>query len=192
LSREKAEFLLSAVIVLFLIWILWEARNWPAPSKLFPWSLGFTVLLLALVQLGVAWRAALQESRLGIPMRSEESWETGGLHREDEKHGHDASPGLLVTTSASETPLGFPDSSHRKVVTMCGWILAFFLGIWLAGFKAGSLFLTFAFLKFSANEKALISATIAAGICLFFWIVFDLALKIPLDNGVLGHYFSLN
>jgi hypothetical protein len=183
LSRKKAELLLSALFVLFLIWTLWEARNWPAPSKLFPWSLGLSVLLLAMVQLAVAWRAAFRVSP-AVSVRMKKARRDDELTREHERGGEHA--------SAESSPVRSLDTARWRILAICGWIVAFFLGIWLVGFKLGSLLLTFAFLKFTANERTLISAALAAGTSLFFWLVFDIALKIPLDNGILGHYFSLN
>lgn len=184
MSPKKAELLLSALVVLFLSWILWEARNWPAPSKLFPWALGFSVLLLALAQLVVAWRAASQKSRAGVSLPAQKPVKEDQSSRDHEMRGNQP--------STDWTPRPALDAARWRMLTICGWIGAFFFGIWLIGFKLGSLLLTFAFLKFTANERWSISAAIAVGTALFFWIVFDIALKIPLDNGILEHYFSLN
>jgi hypothetical protein len=194
LSPKKTELLLSVLIVLFLSWIVWEARNWPAPSKLFPWSLGFTVLVLALVQLGAAWRAALQESRARISMPAEATLEQDAVNQARISGSAEGSAGLPGETnvSADATFAGTSDAIRRRALTICAWIVVFFLVIWLTGFKAGSLLLTFTFMKFTANEKWWISAAIAVGTCLFFWLVFDIALRIPLDNGVLADYFRLH
>ena len=178
MSRKKAELLLSALFVLFLIWTLWEARNWPAPSKLFPWALGLSVLLLAMVQLALAWRAAFRVSP-SVSGTMEKGRGEDELTREYKSGGEHAPTELM-------------DAAPRRILAICGWIVAFFLGIWLVGFELGSLLLSFAFLKFTATESLLISAAIAVGTALFFWLVFDIALKIPLDNGILGYYFSLN
>jgi hypothetical protein len=178
LSRQKTEFLLSVVIVFFLVWALWEARHWPGPSKLFPWSLGFTVLALALLQVGVAWRA-LKESRAGALGKT-------GLGNADGSQGAVASP------SVSQHSVMAQHTARQRVVTICCWIVAFFLGLWLLGFKLGSLCLTFAFLKFTAGEKWMISAAIALGTYLFFWLVFDMALGVPLGNGLIADYLALN
>jgi len=194
LSRKKIEFLFSGLIVLFLLWIVWEARNWPAPSKFFPWSLGFTVLVLALVQLVVALCAVLQEIRLGVLVQRKEKLGPDAVNSGYDKRVDDEPKGSRAGTNpyASEPSVLAQDSAPRRAVTICGWIVAFFLGIWLVGFKFGSLFLTFAFMKFTANEKWMISASIAVRTYLFLWIVFDIALKVPLDNGFIAAYFGLN
>jgi hypothetical protein len=47
-------------------------------------------------------------------------------------------------------------------------------------------------MKVTAKEKWPISAAMALGTYLFFWLVFDIGLKLPLDNGFLTDYFSLD
>jgi hypothetical protein len=179
LSRNKIDFLFSVLVVFFLIWALWEARNWPAPSKLFPWSLGFIVLTLALIQLGVAWRAALKESRADDFAKKEL----------DDANG---TPVAGTNRPVSENLVIHTDTARQRVITICCWIVGFFIGIWLLGFKLGSLCLTFAFLKFTANENWTLSTVIAVASYLFFWLVFDIALRAPLGSGFIGDYFGLN
>ena len=143
-SRTIIELLISVLIVFFFVWVLWEARNWPAQSKLFPWSLGLSSLGLALIQVVVAWRAAVKESAAQPDAKTETDGATSA----------DSGP---FVSEASAIPAGW------RAVTICGWVVGFFLGIWLLGFKVGSLCLTFLFLKVTANEKWTISAAIAVG-----------------------------
>jgi Tripartite tricarboxylate transporter TctB family len=180
LSRNKIDFLFSALVVFFLIWALWEARNWPGHSRLFPWSLGFIVLSLALTQLGLAWGRIVRDGRID---------DIG------EKNGLDdiaKSPSGAVNDPLSQKILVTPDTARRRVITICCWIVGFFIGIWLLGFKLGSLCLTFLFLKFTANENWTLSTVIAVATYLFFWLVFDIMLKAPLGSGFVGDYLGLN
>ena len=166
-SRNKVELLISVLVVLFFVWILWEARNWPAQSKLFPWSLGLSSLVLALIQVAIAGHAAFKEPCL------------------DAETGVGNGP-----ASRDRSPAGSEAAARWRALVLCGWIVGFFLGICLLGFKVGALCLTFFFLKFTANENWTISAAIAVGSYLFFWLVFDVALGVPLDNGLIGDYFG--
>jgi hypothetical protein len=136
-------------------------------------------LTLALVQAGVALRAALKESRI----------DDFPENRLDDTNG---SPSAGVTGPVSETLSVSPETARRRIITICCWIVGFFVGIWLLGFKLGSLCLTFAFLKFTAKEKWAISAAIAVASYLFFWLVFDIALRAPLGSGLIGDYFGMN
>jgi hypothetical protein len=167
-SRNKVELLISVIVVLFFVWILWEARNWPAQSKLFPWSLGLSSLVLALIQVTIAVRAAFKELATDA--------ETGA---EDGRASADRS--FSVSEAAA---------ARWRALILCGWVVGFFLGICLLGFKVGALCLTFLFLRFTANENWTISAAMAVGSYLFFWLVFDVALGVPLDNGLIGDYFG--
>lgn len=178
MAKKRIEFSFSVLIVLFLAWVLWEARNWPAPSRLFPWSLGFTVLGLALIQVVVAWRATLKASENAVLGRE--------LDGERENPKADAGFGVAGDLVVPQ------EIVRRRTWTICIWILGFFLGIWLLGFKFGSLGLTFVFLKFTAKETWFISAAIALGTYLFFWLVFDIALRVPLASGLIADYFALN
>jgi hypothetical protein len=176
-SRKKIELVLSLLIVAFLAWAVWEARHWPAQSKLFPWSLGFTVFALALLQLAISLRAALTEGRAAsASAKLRDDRDTTGFTRESLPQG----AGLA------------PDVSRKRTIIIGFWIVAFYAGISLLGFKLGSLLLTFLFLKVPAKENWITSTAIAAGSYLFFWLVFDVGLKVPLGSGLLGEYFGFN
>jgi hypothetical protein len=188
LSRKVIEFSFSAVIVLFLAWVLWEPKNWPAPARLFPWSLGFSVLALALVQLVVAGRAVIAERKTNASLRVNDKLpeDTAGARGQHLVAGK--APGVAANSAAWATPA--PGPAGSRAVTLCVWLVAFYLVIWLLGFKIGSFFLTLAFLKFTAREKWPISAAMALGAYLFLWLVFDIGLKLPLDNGILADLFT--
>ena len=89
--------------------------------------------------------------------------------------------------------LNLPDEVvRRRVLVMCGWILVFFLGIWLLGFRVGSFLLTLAFLKFGASESWRVSV-VAGGISyLFFLLVFHFALQVPLAPGLLTESLGMD
>jgi hypothetical protein len=193
-SRKKIEFLFSAAIVLFMIWFIWEPQNWPAPARLFPWSLGFSVLALTLIQFVVAGRAVIREIRTGSAAQLKDHMANDIADVSDHHRVGDAAEAPIVPMSppalGHATPA--PEPAGRRLITICIWIAAFFLGIWLVGFKLGSFFLTIAFMKAAAKEKWPISAAMALGTYLFFWLVFDIGLKLPLGNGFLADYFSLD
>jgi len=193
-SRKKIEFLFSVVIVLFLVWVLWEPQNWPAPARLFPLSLGFSVLALALIQFVAAGRAMIREIRTGSAAqpKNELARDTVGFRDRHRTGDEAATPTVAMNPPHSRRTAPAPEPAGQRVITICLWIVGFFLGIWLVGFKFGSFFLTFAFMKFAAKEKWPISAAMALGTYLFFWLVFDIGLKLPLGNGLIADYFFLD
>ena len=152
MSPKRIELLFSALIVLLLAWGLWTARTWPVHSRIFPWSIGSGVLVLAVVQLIGSVRGVIGA--------------TVGLTLPDE----------VV---------------QRRVLVMCGWILVFFLGIWLLGFRVGSFLLTVAFLKLGASESWRVSVAAGGISYLFFLLVFHFALQVPLAPGLLTESLGL-
>jgi hypothetical protein len=176
-SRRLVEFLFSAAIVIFLGWVLWEPKDWPAPARLFPWSLGLSVLALALIQFVVSGRALLAERKTAARTNSKHEWTSEPVTA--------AGPSFGAGACAPSDH----EPAHRRVMTIVVCLVAFFLGLCLVGFNVGSLLLTFAFLKFTAKEKWSVSAAMAVGTYLFFWLIFDLGLKLPLGNGLLADYF---
>ena len=194
LQQKKIELLLSLLIVLFLLWILWEPRNWPEPARFYPWSLGLTVLGLALIQLAVAARAVIKHRRTGAQLsadsRAQRNPENSRAKNRKNDANEESNGGANVLMIEHAEP--DQDSSRQRTVAICVWIVVFFLGIWLIGFKIGAFLLTVTFMRFTAKEKWSISAAMGLGTFLFFWLVFDVALKVPLGNGVLADYFSSN
>ncbi len=189
MSPKRIELVVSLIIVLLLIWVLWEARGWPPHSRLFPWLIGFSVLVLAVIQLGSSiWNILTADSMLhevaeAFPPTHSAATEEGGV--------------AFMTTDKDSPQLDHQpeviaelEIVHRRVIGICAWIIVFFLGIWLLGFKITSLLLTFAFLKFSANERWAISVTLSVANYLFFLIVFDYALRVPLSSGLLLESFA--
>jgi hypothetical protein len=164
-SRNKVDLLISVLVVFFFLWIVWESRNWPTQSKLFPWALGLSSLVLALIQVAIAARAARRRPAA-----------EAGLSDGRARAG---------ASSVSEGAV-----ARRRAFIMCGWVVGFFLGICLLGFKVGAFGLTFLFLRFTAKETWATSAGMAVASYLFFWLVFDVALGVPLDNGFIGDYFG--
>jgi hypothetical protein len=148
---------------------MWEVRLWPPQSRLFPWSVGLSVLCLALVQLGIAVRNLFKsEPTVPYPARFSAQGEDSHSSRQ-----------LEVV-------------KRRRITTIYGWIVIFFIGIWLLGFKVGALVLTFAFLRLAADERWWMSAAFAVTSYLFFLLVFDFALQVPLGAGLIADYFELN
>lgn len=173
MSRKRIDVLFSALVVVFLAWAVWEARAWPLHSRIFPWSIGIAVLLLALVQLASAARGAIRTDRSGAV----DAAPGPNLGRREAQGVH--SPATEERALAHRL-------ARRRVVVMCSWILVFFLGVWLLGFRVGSFVLTAAFLKSAAAEGWSVSLSAGAVSYLFFLLVFHWLLQVPLPPGALA------
>lgn len=182
MSPKRIELLFSALIVLLLVWALWTARTWPPYSRIFPWSIGFGVLFLALAQL---IRSVREVIRAGSYARDEIDATTAppdGEHRRRQT----ASKGA---TGGSDLP---DEVVRSRVLVVCSWILVFFLGIWLLGFRVGSFLLTLAFLRFGASESWGVSVAAGGISYLFFLLVFHYALQVPLAPGLLTEALGMD
>ena len=169
MPRTRNDIVVSAFLVLLLVWVVWEARSWPFRTRLFPWAIGFPVLVLALVQLGLAsWRAIRQRSSAKVE----------GNHGEP---GEKADAGVVLD----------PKLERERTISISAWTVAFALGFWLLGFKVGSLLLSLAFLRFQADESWKLSVLYGLGIYLFFLVAFEMALGVPLAPGVIATSLGL-
>jgi TctA family transporter len=74
---------------------------------------------------------------------------------------------------------------RRRTAGILGWIIGFFLLIWLIGFSYAVPITTFFYLKLSGKEKWPITIVFTAATWGFFYGVFDYALRIPFPEGLL-------
>lgn len=177
--RKRIDLLFSAAVVVLLAWTVWEARVWPVHSRIFPWSVGIGVLLLALAQLVSAARGVIRSGR---------------------PEGVDAVSGAISDgrenqeASAPAAPRDAPphQQARRRIVVICSWILVFFAGVWLLGFRVGSFVLTAAFLRWGAAERWRVSLAAAGVSYLFFLVVFYLILQVPLPAGLLAESLGVD
>jgi hypothetical protein len=164
LSRTRNDILISAFLVLFLLWVVWEAASWPFRTRLFPWAVGFPVLALALLQLVLSlWRA----------IRHRSTGETTGI---SSQAGEIAASGVAPNSTLT----------GARTLSITAWTVAFALGFWLLGFKVGGLLLSLIFLRFQAHESWTVSVLYGLGVYLFFFVGFELALGVPLPAGVIA------
>jgi hypothetical protein len=168
LSRTRNDVLISAFLVLLLVWVVWEARNWPFRTRLFPWSIGIPVLGLALIQFGVASWKAFRRQDLEV----------------------DQVPGEPDKDADSEATLD-PKLTSRRTFSIATWTIVLALGFWLLGFKVGGLLLSPAFLKFQARESWKMSIFYGLGVYLFFLAGFEMALGFPLPPGIIAASLGL-
>jgi TctA family transporter len=155
---QKASWhsLFTAGLIAVFVWALWESKGFGFRAGLFPWAIGYPVVVLTIVQLVF-----------------ELTGKSGGER------------GL-----EGETEIDLPQEIvRRRTAGILGWIIGFFLLIWLVGFSYAVPFTTFFYLKFSGKEKWPITIVFTAVTWAFFYGVFDYALKIPFPPGFL---FSLS
>ena len=160
--RNIADLIFSLCIVLVVSWFVWDARSWPIHSRLFPWSIGVVALSLALVQLFMSVRETIAIKK---------------------NTGSEDSPRERQEPPDAATPW--------RIMAIGSWIALFLFGIWLLGFRVGSLVLTLAFLKLAAGESPKNYLILGLGNYLFFLVVFDLTLGVPLFEGAFARWLGI-
>jgi len=147
----------SAALVLCLSWALWESRGFGSRAGLFPWSIGYPLLLLCILQLVLAL-----------------------LGRE--KGSHVVSMGEFEIPAEPEVP---PSIANKRTMQISMWIFAYFLAIWFLGFSYAVPLMILAHLKFGAAEKWPISLAMTVGGWAFFYLLFERSLHIPFPPGLI-------
>ena len=174
MSQARNDVLISAFLILLLVGVVWEARDWPFRTRLFPWAIGFPMLALALVQCGCAVSKALRR-------------QSGGKA----DIGTSGQQAPLEVSPAEQAGLIADPAARARAIAISAWTVAFALGFWLFGFKIGGLLLSLTFLRFQARESWKTSVVFALGIYLFFLLGFELALGVPLAPGVIATALEL-
>jgi len=81
---------------------------------------------------------------------------------------------------------GLPaDVVNRRTRNIFGWILLYFLAIWLLGFPVGGTLCCFIQLKFGSKEKWPITLILTTGLWAFVYLLFDRVLHVPFPTGYL-------
>lgn len=92
------------------------------------------------------------------------------------------SRGRHIEVEDQEVPA---DVVNRRTRNMFGWIIVYFLAIWLLGFTVGTSLCCFIQLKFASKEKWLITLIMTAGLWAFVYLLFDRTLHVPFPSGYL-------
>jgi hypothetical protein len=185
-SRKTWNLVFSVVVVFIIGWMLWEARDWSFRARLFPWTIGWPALGLAIFQVFLAARSLREPTVVGpevvelepaattvaYPGQSDASVISTAM---EAAFGSDSPP-----AKEEELPVALV---RRRAIEMSLWILAFTFGVVMIGFKFGPALATLAFLRFAARESWVMSISIALGIYLFFLLIFEIGLNIRLPAG---------
>jgi hypothetical protein len=106
-----------------------------------------------------------------------------------EIRGRAAPPAPAAAADELGPPLE-PAVVRRRTAAMMGWVVGFFLGIWLLGFTLAVPILTCAYLKLGAGERWPTTLLLTGASFAFFFGVFDYGLHIPFPEGVLFEWLG--
>ncbi len=145
----------SFAIVVIFIYVLWESRRFDFATGFFPWSIGFPVLGLAIIQLVM--------DLFGNTDAGKEDPLPEGKER------------IALT----------PQEVNRRTTVVFGWIIAYFLSIWLFGFTIGLPLCTFIQLKIGEQEKWPLTLVLTGIAWVFIYGLFERLLHVPFPTGQL-------
>jgi hypothetical protein len=144
--RFEAKTLFTLFMVVISAYIVVSAWDWPFGTRLFPMIMGFTALILSLLQF--SWE--LYRSVKGKLTDKRE--ETGDLQ--------------------IDWRMGSRAVAHRAG-NFFAWLFGFFFCIWIFGFFVAVPLYSFFYLKFQAKEGWWLSLTLTLAVFLFFFVLFD-------------------
>ena len=78
-----------------------------------------------------------------------------------------------------------PGLLRRRAISIIGWVLGFFLAIWLLGFNTTVPVATFLYLKLGSGEKWGITLILTLVAWIFFYGLFDYVIHLPFPKGEL-------
>lgn len=152
--RPQAVF--TFVFLIFFIVFVYTAQEWRLQARLYPWTIGIPMLILAIVQLILDLR---------------------GIER---KQPSDATPMDFQFQKTVD-----PALARRRTYNIFGWLFGFFISIYLLGFSITIPLMVFTYLKIQSKESWQISITLTAIAWLFFHFLFVRLLTLPFPEGLI-------
>jgi hypothetical protein len=160
--KLRGPALFSLCALIFFIVFVYHAQDWRLQARLYPWAIGIPMLILAFVQ-------------VILDLKGYKAKETS-----------DGAPVDFQFTQTID-----PVTARKRALTMFGWLLGFFVLIWLLGFEYGIPLMVFGYLKFQSKESWLLSITLTVAAFMFFWILFVKLLTLPFPQGLIFTWLGL-
>jgi hypothetical protein len=160
--KIRPQAIFSLIFLIFFIVFVYEAHGWRLQARLYPWAIGFPMVILAIIQVILDLK---------------------GIER---KQTTDAAP---VDFQFSQTTVE-PAVARKRTINIFCWLFGFFLGIWLLGFTVTIPLMVFSYLRIQSNEKWGISIALTAAAWLFFYFLFVKLLTLPFPEGLIFTWLS--
>jgi hypothetical protein len=153
--RVTGRAIFSGLLFLFFAFFVWQAKDWPPVVRLFPWSIGFPMLIVSLALLIGDLRSSGEASRSDQgPMGFRFS------------EGFDA---VLV---------------RKRTATIFCWLVATLAAIWLFGFLIALPAVVFLYTKIQSEEGWTLSFVLTGASWLMLAGLFDRVLHLPFPKGI--------
>lgn len=162
--RPQAIFSFCA-LVFFIVWV-YLAQEWRLQARLYPWAIGFPMVVLAVVQVILDLR---------------------GYKAKETTEGAPPVPMDFQFTKEIDAA-----TARKRALLMFAWLLGFFFLIWLFGFTIGIPVMVFSYLKFQSKESWTLSIILTAIAFVFFWMLFVKLLTLPFPEGKIFAWLGLS
>jgi hypothetical protein len=159
--RPPAIFSFCALIF-FIVWV-YLAQEWRLQARLYPWAIGFPMVVLAFIQ-------------VILDMKGYKAKETS-----------DGAPVDFQFTKEID-----PVTAKKRAIVMFSWFFCFLLGVWLLGFPISIVLMMFLYLKFQSQESWLTTIVLTTIAFVFFWALFVKVLTLPFPEGRIFVWLGLD
>ena len=188
MSRKRVDLLFSLVLLAIIVWMTWEAQKWDARARLFPTAIGLPAAAIALLQVAFAVRRLLARPRPAVVTQTVPETISGSDVVIAEAVEHAFGHGSVMEEEDSLAPA----IVRRRTLEMVAWIVGIMASIVLLGFELGAALMSLLFLRLRGHESWRLTLGVALATYLFFYVIFDRALSIPLPNGAIADALGLN
>jgi len=159
--RPPAIFSICALIF-FIVWV-YVAQDWRLQARLYPWAIGFPMVVLAVI-------------KVIMDLRGFKPTKTSDGAPVDFQFTKDIDPAL----------------AKKRAIVMFTWFFCFLLGVWLVGFPISIVVMMFTYLKIQSKESWGLSIGLTVIAYGFFWALFVKLLTLPFPEGRIFAWLGLD
>ena len=149
--KVQPRAIFALLVLLFFAVMVWEAKDWRPQARLYPWVIGFPMLVFAVFHLATELRGKVREKKSSEDTPVDFQFATG------------IDPRLV----------------WWRTINIFSWIVGTVAGIWLIGFSITLPLLCFLYLKVQSREGWPLTIVLTLGAWLIFWGLFDQLLRLP-------------
>ncbi len=154
--------LFVALLIGLMTWALWESKGFGFRAGLFPWAIGYPLVALCVLQLGLTLMGK-------------------------DRTAHVATMGDFETGGEPELPR---EVTAKRTASISSWIVGYYIAIWLLGFSYAVPLMILTYLKLGASEKWPITLILTLCGWGFFYLLFEYSLNIPFPPGAIFEWLK--
>jgi len=154
MTKLRPNIVFDVLILLFFVYLVWEANEWKLQARLYPWVIGIPMVVLAVIHLAMDLKGSyLKKSSDAVPV--------------DFQFAKGIDPIL----------------AKWRTLNCFSWIIGFLASVWLVGFSISIAVGVFLYLKMQAKEGLVLSVVLTSACWLIYWGLFEQILYLPFPEG---------